>query len=85
MRRIAVSMLCGVLGLGLSMLKAQQTSTTQTSPTQNKDIPRQEPGTNNPDLGQQRHDSSKPGSTEKHSHHRRQQSSKTGGNTKPTS
>jgi hypothetical protein len=83
-------MLCGVLGLGASMLKAQQTSTTQTSPTQNKDIPRQEPGTNNPDLGQQRHDSPKPSSTEKktgskHSRHRNQQAPKTGGNTKPTS
>jgi hypothetical protein len=82
-------MLCGVLALGASMLEAQQTSTTQTSPTQNKDIPRQEPGTNNPDLGQQRHDSAKPGSTDKktskHSHHRKQQAPKTGGNTKPTS
>lgn len=89
MKKIAILTLGCMLGLGTDMLVAQQTSTKQTNPTQNKDIPRQEPGTNNPDLGQQRHEASKPGSTEKktsskRSRHRKHQSSNTAGSTKPT-
>lgn len=89
MKNIAILMLGCALGLGTDMLVAQQTSTTQTNPTQNKDIPSQHPGTNNPDLGQQRHEAPKSGSTEKNtsskrSHHRKHQSSNTAGSTKPT-
>lgn len=89
MRRMAILMLGCALGLGTDMLVAQQTSTKQTNPTQNKDIPRQQPETNNPDLGQQRHEGSKTGSTEKktgskRSHHRKHQSSNTAGSTKST-
>jgi hypothetical protein len=88
MRRMAILMLGCVLGMGTDMLRAQQTSTTQTNPTQNKDIPRQEPGSNNPDLGQQRHEAPQPGSTQrntsskKRSHHRKHQSPNTAGSTK---
>jgi hypothetical protein len=89
MRKMATLMLSCVLGLGTDMLVAQQTSTTQTNPTQNKDIPRQQPGTNNPDLGQQRHEAPKSGTTKtatgsKRSHHRKHQSPNTAGSTKST-
>jgi hypothetical protein len=89
MKKIAILTVGCLLGLGTDMLVAQQTSTTQTNPTQNKDIPRQQPGTNNPDLGQQRHEAPKAGSTEKstnskRSHHRKHQSSNTAGSTKQT-
>jgi len=88
MKKMAVLALAA-LTFGTGMLVAQQTSTTQTNPTQNKDIPRQEPGTNNPDMGQQRHDASKPSSTQsdttsKKSHHSKHKSSKTSGNDKST-
>ena len=43
MNRIAIALLAGSLLTGTPGL-AQQTSTTQTNPTQNKDIPKQEPG-----------------------------------------
>lgn len=89
MNKIATLMLGCLLGLGTDMLVAQQTSTTQTNPTQNKDIPHQHPGTNNPDLGQQRHEAPKSDSNQKstrskRSHHRKHQSSNTAGSTKPT-
>jgi len=90
MKKLAALTMTLALGFGTDMLLAQQTSTTQTNPTQNKDVPRQEPGSNNPDLGQQRHDVPEPGSTErntasKKSHHRRHhRSSNTKGNTKST-
>lgn len=89
MKKTAILTLACFLLLGTDMLVAQQTSTTQTNPTQNKDIPRQEPGTNNPDLAQQRHESSKTGTAEKsktskRSHHHKPQSSNTAGSTKST-
>ncbi len=89
MKKMAAVILAVALGFGTDMLAAQQTSTTQTNPTQNKDIPRQEPGTNNPDLGQQRHDVPKAGSTErntasKKSHHRKHRSSRSTSSTKST-
>lgn len=89
MKKMAVLALATALGFGTDMLVAQQTSTTQTNPTQNKDIPRQEPGANNPDLGQQRHDASKPNSTQrdttsKKSHHGKHKSSKTSAHNKST-
>jgi hypothetical protein len=89
MKNIAILALSCLLGLGTDMLVAQQTSTTQTNPTQNKDIPRQQPGTNNPDLAQQRHEAPKSGGTEKNtsskrSHQRKHQSSNTAGSTKST-
>lgn len=43
MKKMAVLALAAAPGFGMDMLVAQQTSTTQTNPTQNKDIPRQEP------------------------------------------
>ncbi len=88
--KLAALMLAVALGSGTDMLVAQQTSTTQTNPTQNKDIPRQEPGSNNPDLGQQRHDVPEHGSTERNTaskksrHKKHHRSSKTTGNTKST-
>lgn len=87
MKKIAILTLACLLGMGANMLEAQQTSTTQTNPTQNKDIPRQEPGTNNPDLAQQRHKAPKSGtaqnstSSKKRTHHRKQ-SPNTAGSTK---
>jgi hypothetical protein len=53
MNQIAIALLTGALLTGPGL--AQQTSTTQTNPTQNKDIPKQEPGDNNPDLAPQSH------------------------------
>ncbi len=48
MNRTAIALLAGCLLTGTAGL-GQQTSTTQTNPTQNKDIPKQAPGDNNPD------------------------------------
>ena len=89
MKKIAVLTLAGFLAFAADTIMAQQTSTKQTNPTQNKDIPREQPGTNNPDMGQQHHDTSQPDTVEKgkkskRSHHRKHQSSNTAGSTKST-
>ncbi len=89
MKKIATVTLAGLLGFAANTVAAQQTSTKQTNPTQNKDIPREQPGTNNPDMAQQHHDTSQPdtakkGKKSKRSHHRKHQSSNTAGSTKST-
>ncbi len=88
MTKIAVLTLAGLLGFAADTVAAQQTSTKQTNPTQNKDIPREHPGTNNPDMAQQHHDTSQPDADKKGKkskrHHRKHQPSNTGGSTKST-
>lgn len=55
MRRVSSAVLAVVFACGPGILLGQQQSPKQSRPPQNKqDVPHQEPGTNNPDLGAQR-------------------------------
>ncbi len=55
MKRLNSLLIAVVFACGPGILLSQQQSPKQSGPPQNKqDVPHQEPGTNNPDLGAQR-------------------------------
>ncbi|MBV9503090.1 MAG: hypothetical protein JO138_27275 [Acidobacteriaceae bacterium] len=67
MSRIGIALLAGSLLAGPAVW-GQQTSTTQTNPTQNKDIPKQEPRDNNPDLAPQANSAPNTPPAKRHTH-----------------
>lgn len=69
MQKLATGILTAVLSCGPGVLFAQQQSPQGTNPSSpnNQDVPHQVPGTDNPDLGQQRQGSTSTSTQPAHS------------------
>jgi hypothetical protein len=67
MKRLVATLSIGLL-LSLSPGLAQQTDTKDTNPTQDKDVPKEKPGNDNPDIAPQYHQTpaTKPKARRKH-------------------